>query len=92
QMHERMQRCFDWFLPEVVPPNVIEQYRVNRGDILFMCCDGLGDWIAPEHILEALMAHGIQDGTDMLMRQAKEVSLAAESVYDDITAVALQCL
>ena len=92
QMHERMQRCFDWFLPEVVPPNVIEQYSINRGDILFMCCDGLGDWIEPEHILKALMMHGIQDGTDMLMRQAKEISLAAESVYDDITAVAFKLI
>lgn len=90
QMHERMQRCFDWFMPEVVPPNVIEQYNIRQEDMFFMCCDGLGDWIAPDTIFSTLKKHGIEDGTDILIRQAKEISLAAETVYDDITAVAIQ--
>jgi serine/threonine protein phosphatase PrpC len=57
QMHEHMQRCFDWFLPEVVPPNVIEQYIVNKGDMFFICSDGLGDWIAPDNIFKKVDYH-----------------------------------
>jgi serine/threonine protein phosphatase PrpC len=90
QMHEHMQSCFEWFIPEVVPPNVIEQYVVNQGDMFFMCCDGLSDWITPDNILKTLKNHGIQDGTDILIRQAKEIAFAAETSYDDITAVAIQ--
>ena len=91
QMHERMQRCFDWFIPEVVPPNVIEQYIIKQDDMFFMCCDGLGDWIEPDKIFSTLKNHGIKDGTDILIQQAKEISLAVETFYDDITAVTIQC-
>jgi len=89
QMHERMQRCFDWFIPEVIPPNVIEQYNIKQGDMFFMCSDGIGDWIAPENIMDILKNHGIKEGTDILIQQAKEISFAAENYYDDITAVAV---
>ena len=89
QMHERMQRCFDWFIPEVVPPNVIEQYNIKQGDMFFMCSDGIGDWITPENIIKILKNHGIKEGTDILIQQAKEISFAAESYYDDITAIAV---
>jgi serine/threonine protein phosphatase PrpC len=59
--------------------------------MFFICSDGLGDWIAPDNIFKILKKHGIQDGTDILIRQAKEISFAAETVYDDITAVAIHC-
>ena len=91
QMHERMRSCFDSFLPEVVPNNVIEQYAVRQGDIFFMCCDGLSDWITPNYILAALTENGIKNGIDKLIPQAKGMSLASLNYFDDITAVAVQC-
>jgi serine/threonine protein phosphatase PrpC len=91
QMHERMQRCFDWFLPEVVPNNIIEQYIIKQDDLFFMCSDGLADRITPDIINETIKEHGIKDGTDILINLAKEISLDTESYYDDITAVAIHC-
>ena len=89
QMHERMWSCFDYFLPEVVPNNVIEQYSLNHGDIVVMCCDGLSDWIEPDAIVSAISEKGIKDGIDTLIRQAKDTSLSSNNYYDDITAIAL---
>lgn len=37
QMHEMMWCCFDFFIPEVVPNNIIEQYEVKPDDILVLC-------------------------------------------------------
>lgn len=62
QMHERMWSCFDFFLPEIVPNNIIEQYSLKKNDIFFMCCDGLSDWITPENMnirKRKLSAHGV---------------------------------
>ena len=89
QMHERMGTCFDYFLPEVAPNNVIEQYTVKQGDMLFLCCDGLSDWIMPDEIFATLSAEGAENGTEKLIWQAKERALANQSYFDDITAIAV---
>ena len=90
QMHERMWTCFDYFLPEVVPNNVIEQYSFAKDDIIFMCCDGLSDWITPEKIFETLYDYGINNGVNSLISRAKEISLTNHNYYDDITAIAVR--
>ena len=89
QMHPRMGACFDYFLPEVVPNNVIEQYSLTKSDIVFMCCDGLSDWVTPENILTALNEYGIENGVQNLVSNAKELSLRNDNYYDDITAIAI---
>lgn len=89
QMHERMWCCFDYFLPEVVPNNIIEQYHIEEGDMFFMCCDGLSDWILPVEIFKRINKDGIKAGVDNLICQAKEKSLADHNSFDDITAIAL---
>lgn len=38
QMHERMWSCFDFFLLEIVPNNIIEQYRLKKNDIFYVLC------------------------------------------------------
>jgi len=91
QMHERMWSCFDYFLPEIVPNNVIEQYAVKQGDMFFMCCDGLSDWIKPDDIFSILSEYGVKDGIEKLIPQAKEKSLADNNYIDDITAIAALC-
>ena len=89
QMHERMWTCFDYFLPEIVPNNVIEKYSIHQGDIFFMCSDGLSDYIKADDIFTGLANFGIQEGTDRLISQAKEISLSNHNYYDDITAIAV---
>lgn len=51
-----------FFLLEIVPNNIIEQYSLKKNDIFFMCCDGLSDWITPENMnirKRKLSAHGV---------------------------------
>jgi serine/threonine protein phosphatase PrpC len=89
QMHERMRSCFDCFFPEVVPNNLIEQYKVNQGDMIFLCCDGLSDWIKPDDIFTRIADYGVKAGVEELILQAKEESLSHSHYYDDITAIAI---
>ena len=91
QMHERMRSCFDNFLPDVVPNNVIEQHVIKPGDMFYMCSDGLSDWIAPDSVFATIAKNGVKNGIDMLIVQAKELSLVRQNYYDDITAVAVYC-
>lgn len=86
-----MGACFDYFLPEIVPNNVIEQYPIKPGDMLFMCCDGVSDWISPETVFATLKNSGIQGGINELIPRAKERALAQVNYYDDITAIAVCC-
>lgn len=89
QMHANMGCVFDYFLPEVVPNNVIEQYAIKQGDMFLMCCDGLSDWIDSETIFKTLKNSGIKNGINELIPRAKELSLADHNSYDDITAIAI---
>jgi serine/threonine protein phosphatase PrpC len=90
QMHERMATCFDYFLPEIIPTNVIEQYTIKPGDMIVMCCDGLSDHLTPDRMFDAIIKYGIYDGVNNLISQAKEIALSKTKYYDDITAIAVQ--
>lgn len=92
QMHGMMWCCFDYFVPEVVPNNIIEQYEVKPGDMLVLCCDGLSDWIAGEEIFQTLIDCGLEEGVHKLAAKAKELSLIKYNFHDDITAVAIKVI
>lgn len=92
QMHEMMWCCFDYFIPEVVPNNVIEQFEIKPNDILFMCCDGLSDWVSEDRSIKTLLAYGLEVGVKSLIAEAKEISNNKQSSYDDITAIAIKCI
>ena len=88
-MHERMRSCFDRFLPEIVPNNIVEQHAVKQGDMLVMCSDGLSDWIMPNTIFSVLLDSGVEQGTNDLMIKAKDTALASQGYFDDITAISV---
>ena len=90
QMHEMMWSCFDYFIPEIVPNNIIEQYKVKPNDILIMCCDGMSDWISEDRIFKTLIDCRLEDGINKLIVEAKENSLNAKNFFDDITAIAIK--
>ncbi len=89
QMHEMMWCCFDRFLPEVVPNNVIEQYQLKQGDLFLMCCDGMSDWISPEDMFKTIKNGGVKNGVEELISLSKQISIADHKSFDDITAIAV---
>ena len=46
-----MISLFDVYLPMIVPEVTIEEYKVNKGDILFICSDGISDWVRLEEFI-----------------------------------------
>lgn len=90
QMHEMMRCCFDYFIPEVVPNNVIEQYEVKPNDIMVMCCDGISDWVSEHDIFKTITDLGLEAGIRKLIADAKDTSLKSCNNFDDITAIAIK--
>ena len=90
KMHEMMWSCFDIFVPDVVPNNIIEQYEIKPNDILVLCCDGMSDWVSKEKIFKTLIDYGLEDGVAHLISESKELALNAQSYFDDITAIAVK--
>ncbi|MDF2589162.1 MAG: hypothetical protein K0S41_3003 [Anaerocolumna sp.] len=82
--------CLDYFIPEIVPNNKIEQYEVKHNDILVLCCDGLSDWVSEDSIFKTLVEYGLEDGVNCLIIEAKEKSLNKQNFFDDITAIAIK--
>lgn len=84
----RMQGCFDYYLPEIVPNNVIEQYFLLPGGMLALCSDGLSDWVPPKELFAVLSEKGLEQGIAALLARARERALATDNYFDDITCVA----
>lgn len=82
--------CFDFFIPEVVPNNINEQYEVKPNDIFVLCCDGVSDWVSEDKIFKTLGDCGLEDGINKLIVKVKEISLSTRNSFDDITAIAIK--
>ncbi|WMJ22606.1 hypothetical protein RBG61_11495 [Paludicola sp. MB14-C6] len=90
QMHEMMQCCFDYYVPQIVPNNVIEQYPIKPNNILVLCSDGLSDYISSNDIIRSIQTKGLKDGIDDLILKAKDIALGKQNYFDDITVVAIK--
>lgn len=82
--------CLDYFIPEIVPNNKIDQYEVKHNDMLVLCCDGLSDWVSEDSIFKTLVAYDLEDGNNSLIIEAKEKTLNKQNFFDDITAIAIK--
>lgn len=89
-MHDMMWACFDRFIPDIVPNNIIEQYEIKSNNALVICCDGMGDWISKEKIFETLDEFGLEDGIEILISESKELAINAQNYFDDITAIVVK--
>lgn len=49
-----LQSNFDNFLPMIVPEIATNSIKVDEGDILFICCDGISDWVKPHELVQIL--------------------------------------
>lgn len=90
-MHPMMWSCFDNFMPSILPNNTIKQIQLKPGDILVLCCDGIGDWIAADEIIQGVQGKDLEEGVQGLILQAKERAIAAEGYFDDLTVLAIKC-
>jgi serine/threonine protein phosphatase PrpC len=89
-MHHMMWSCFDCFIPDIVPNYIIEQYEVKPNNALFMCSDGMSDWISKEKIFDMLNRFGLKDGIELLISESKKLANNAQNYFDDITAIAVK--
>jgi len=89
QMHERMQSCFDLFLPAIAPNNEIAEYTVSAGDMFFICSDGLSNWVPAGEVFENVSKIGVQQAVDKSILKARDLSLKSINKFDDITAVTI---
>ncbi len=89
-MHNMMWSCFDRFIPDIVPNNIIEQYEIKTNNALVMCCDGMSDWISKEKIFETLNEYGVENGIEMLISESKRLAIDSQNYFDDITAIAVK--
>lgn len=51
-MHPMMWSCFTNFLPMIVPNHVIKRYRIKDQDHIFICTDGISDYLSQGEILQ----------------------------------------
>lgn len=47
-----MRSNFEVFLPMIIPSIAKSQIEVSTDDILFICCDGITDWISEEELVD----------------------------------------
>lgn len=56
---------FDYFIPDVVPKYSIKHIDIIKDDIIFMCSDGINDWISYELLLD-IINNDINDTCNMI--------------------------
>ncbi len=87
RLPEHMWSMFDTFIPSVVPAYSYEEIKLEKGDIIVLCCDGISDNISPEFIVENIYTDNLSESVDTLINSAKEKSLKAKGYSDDLTMV-----
>lgn len=87
RLPEHMWSMFDTFIPSVVSAYSYEEIKLEKGDIIVLCCDGISDNISPEFIGENIDTDNLSESVDTLINSAKEKSLKAKGYSDDLTMV-----
>lgn len=87
RLPEHMWSMFDTFIPSVVPAYSYEEIKLEKGDIIVLCCDGISDNISHEFIEENIDTDNLSESVDTLINSAKEKSLKAKGYSDDLTMV-----
>ncbi len=87
RLPEHMWSMFDTFIPSVVPAYSYEEIKLEKGDIIVLCCDGISDNISHEFIGENIYTDNLSESVDTLINSAKEKSLKAKGYSDDLTMV-----
>lgn len=68
-----MWSLFDSYLPMVIPDIATAEYKVNKGDILIICTDGISDYIEENELVSILRkAESLESACDMLFSLVEE--------------------
>lgn len=89
QLPEHMWSMFDRFIPMVVPVYEAEEIKIEIGDIIALCCDGVSDYLKPEEIKELIRPESLTESINLIIDTAKSNAIRErnKNQYDDITLV-----
>lgn len=89
KLPEHMWSMFERFIPMVVPKYSVEECRMDTGDCIVLCCDGISDYIEPPYIKDTIKAGTLPQSIHILINAAKERSIKEKKCtrYDDLTMV-----
>ncbi len=82
-----MQSMFETFIPMVVPSYSVEEIKLESGDTILLCCDGVSDCLSPEFIAESIDTRNLDKSIDAVLHTAKERSVGKKGYSDDLTMV-----
>ena len=89
RLPEHMWSMFDTFIPMVVPKYSLEEYELNLGDTIILCCDGVGDYLSDDELLELVNRQDLPESVNAIISKSKENAIEEHNrnQYDDITVV-----
>lgn len=89
RLPEHMWSMFDTFIPMVVPKYSLEEYELNLGDTIILCCDGVSDYLSDDELLELVNRQDLPESVDAIISKSKENAIEENNrnQYDDITVV-----
>lgn len=89
RLPEHMWSMFDTFIPMVVPKYSLEEYELNLGDTIILCCDGVSDYLSDDELLELVNRQDLPESVNAIISKSKENAKEEHNrnQYDDITVV-----
>ena len=89
RLPEHMWSMFDTFIPMVVPKYSLEEYELNLGDTIILCCDGVSDYLSDDELLELVNRQDLPESVNAIISKSKENAIEEHNrnQYDDITVV-----
>jgi len=89
RLPEHMWSMFDTFIPMVVPKYSLEEYSLNKGDMIVICCDGVSDYLSDDELLELVNRQDLPESVNAIISKSKENAIEERNrnQYDDITVV-----
>ena len=89
RLPEHMWSMFDTFMPMVVPKYSLEEYSLNKGDMIVICCDGVSDYLNSNELVKLIDKDNLSKSVEQIIDTAKDNAIKEHNrnQYDDITIV-----
>ncbi len=86
---EQMWSMFDTFIPSVVPKYAQESYRLEKQDMILICCDGISDYLDGKELLKLISSDNLEKSVNTIINKARDKSIEShgKNQYDDLTLV-----
>lgn len=92
RLPEHMWSMFDTFMPMVVPKYSLEEYSLNKGDMIIICCDGVSDYLNSNELVKLIDNDNLSKSVEQIIDIAKDNAIKEHNrnQYDDITIILYQ--